>query len=305
MPKDLYANIAINIPINRLFTYKVPEYLTANIKIGKRVLVPFSQKILTGIVVSFSDFSDYEKTKDIKTVLDENEVLTDEMIKFSKWISDYYLAPFGEVLFSFIPAKTNIQSDVFYSLNENFPEYINRINVKENIYSEIINSFKNKLSTILTKKQIEKKFSIKDSSKYLEYLVSENVLMSSKLFSRPTPEKFVKYVSKNFKGIDIDGIVVEYKIKSEIQKNFLEELIKKNTYELSELIKTTGISTGSVNSLLKKGLIVIEEVKVVREHPEVYSEEYNKIELNAEQQKVFVEFKSALDKKEFAPFLLH
>lgn len=305
MPVDLYANIALNIPINKLFTYKVPDFYIKSISIGKRVLVPFSHKILTGIVVSFSESTGFENTKDIKTVLDEKAVLTDEMIKFAKWISEYYLAPFGEVLFLFIPSKTNIQSDSYYSLNEAYLSNLNKIRVKDDIYAEIINAFRNKLSLVLTKKQIEKKFNIKEASKYLEYLVSENILISSRLFSKSTREKFVKYVSRNFTNNDIESVAAENKLKSEKQKLFLSRLLEKDAYELPELIKLTEISPSTVNTLLKKGLIKIEEVKVIREHPEIYSEEYTKIELNEEQKNVFNEITGAINGNGFSPYLLH
>jgi len=303
--KDLYANIALNLPLNRLFTYKVPERYNQEILPGKRVLVPFSQKILTGIVISFKNESDFEKTREIKTILDENAVFSEEMIKFSKWVSDYYLAPFGEVLFSFIPNKTNIQSDTFYSLSEDFKTNLDRISRNEEIYIEIINSFKNKKSTVLTKKQIEKKFGIKDADKYLDYLASENILISSKLFTKPTAEKYVKFVSRNFSSGDIESVITENKIKSDKQILFLKKLSEVKSIELSELLKLSGMSSGSVNTLLKKELISVEEVRISRDHPEVYSEEYNAVTLNEEQEKVLDEIKSGLNSGDFSPYLIH
>jgi len=303
--KDLYANIALNLPLNRLFTYKVPERYHQEILPGKRVLVPFSQKILTGIVISLKNESEFEKTKEIKTILDENAIFSDEMIKFSKWISDYYLAPFGEVLFSFIPNKTNIQSDTFYSLSEEFKSNLDRLKSRDEIYIEIINSFKNKKSTVITKKQIEKKFDIKDAEKYLDYLVSENILISSKLFTKPTAEKYVKFVSANFNAGNIDSVIFENKIKNEKQVIFLSRLAEAGSIELSELLKLSGISSGPVNTLLKKGLISVEEVRISRDHPEVYSEEYNPVILNEEQEKVLNEIKSGLESNQFNPYLLH
>lgn len=303
--KDLYVNIALNLPLNRFFTYKVPERYLSEISVGKRVLVPFSQKILTGIVISLKNESEFEKTKEIKTILDENAIFSDEMIKFSKWVSDYYLAPFGEVLFSFVPNKTNIESDTYYSLNEDYKQNLDRLKSKDEIYMEILNSFKNKFSIVLTKKQIEKKFSIRDAEKYMDFLVSENILMSSRLFSKPTAEKYSKYVSRNFTAGNIETLIAENKIKSDKQVLFLNKLAENETYELSELLKISGMSSGSVNTLLKKGLITVEEVRVSRDHPEVYSEEYNAVILNEEQEKVLSEIESGLGKGEFCPFLLH
>ena len=302
---DLYANIALNLPLNKLFTYKVPERYLQEIEVGKRVLVPFGKKILTGIVISTKNESEFEKTKEIKTILDENAIFSGEMIKFSKWVSDYYLAPFGEVLFSFIPNKTNIESDTYFSLNDEYKKNLDRLNSKEEIYVDILNAFKNKLSTILTKKQIENKFSIRDAEKYLDFLVSESILISSKLFSKPTAEKYSKFVSRNFSPGNIETILIENKIKSDKQILFLNKLIENDSFELSDLLKVSGMSSGSVNTLLKKGLITIEEVRVSREHPEVYSEEYNQVTLNDEQQSVLQELVSGLDSGKFSPYLLY
>ncbi|CUS92414.1 hypothetical protein JGI14_105910 [Candidatus Kryptonium thompsonii] len=68
--KNLYVNVALPVPVNKLFTYIVPEELKDDIAVGKRVIVPFGKQELTGIIVEVSNQSGWHKLKEIKDVLD-------------------------------------------------------------------------------------------------------------------------------------------------------------------------------------------------------------------------------------------
>ena len=98
---EIFLNIALDLPIYKLFTYKVPENLIKEIEIGKRVLVNFSGKILTGFIVGILKDTTLENVKDIKSVLDSGRLIEEEYIEFSNWLSQYYIQPIGEFIFSF------------------------------------------------------------------------------------------------------------------------------------------------------------------------------------------------------------
>ena len=88
-----YVNVALNLPIDSLFTYKVPEYLLDSAEAGKRVLVNFGKKAMTGVITEVICESHLKNVREIKTILDEERILSDELLRFCKWISDYYMAP--------------------------------------------------------------------------------------------------------------------------------------------------------------------------------------------------------------------
>ena len=53
--RDYLVNVLINIPIFEEFSYKIPKFIDKNdIKKGSRVLVPFRNKNVVGIVIGFS-----------------------------------------------------------------------------------------------------------------------------------------------------------------------------------------------------------------------------------------------------------
>ncbi len=100
--KNYYYDIALEIPLRHCFTYKS----TKKIKNGTRVRVPFSNKILIGIIVKrLLKPDDCLKLNTIKDILSyEDHVCFEKNIfDITLWASSYYHHPIGEVLFTFVP----------------------------------------------------------------------------------------------------------------------------------------------------------------------------------------------------------
>ncbi|MCM8790554.1 MAG: primosomal protein N' [Candidatus Omnitrophica bacterium] len=101
MPK--YADIAIALPIDKLFQYQIPEELLSRLAIGSRVFVSFGSKKVVGYVVGFSETAGREGIKPIETVIDAEPILSSEMLSLTKWISDNYFCSWGEAIEAAIP----------------------------------------------------------------------------------------------------------------------------------------------------------------------------------------------------------
>jgi primosomal protein N' (replication factor Y) len=97
-----------------VFTYRVPA-ATAPV-VGGRVLVPFRQQRMTGIVVELHDRKPSVTTKNIFSVLDTIPVLDDQLLQLGRWIADYYLAPIGEVFRTMLPLNAEFKRAVGYRL---------------------------------------------------------------------------------------------------------------------------------------------------------------------------------------------
>src|SRR3989338_6465891 len=102
MPK--FVDVAVSLPIDRLFQYAVPEGLSAEIAVGKRLLVPFQNRTVVGYVVAVSDQAETEKIKEIGGVIDAEPILKDEMLILTKWIGDNYFCSWGEAIGAAIPS---------------------------------------------------------------------------------------------------------------------------------------------------------------------------------------------------------
>jgi primosomal protein N' (replication factor Y) len=106
-----YCNVALPVPLRMTFTYAVPAELRNQVQIGCRVLVPFRQKSLVGVVVELTAGAPTEtKIREIAKVLDLVPALTPKLVELGQWIAGYYLAPIGEVFRGMLPPLTDLST---------------------------------------------------------------------------------------------------------------------------------------------------------------------------------------------------
>ncbi len=101
--------VAIPLRLETTFHYLVPPRLAAVVAIGKRVLVPFGRRKLTGYVLGRAKTAEGE-LKEICEVLDPEPLFTPKELEFLRWGAGYYLHPLGEVLKGALPAGINVES---------------------------------------------------------------------------------------------------------------------------------------------------------------------------------------------------
>jgi primosomal protein N' (replication factor Y) len=109
----LYAEVALPLRLSQTYTYRLPFALRSDARVGARLLVPFGRKLLTGYIVALHEELDAAagleefEIKEAEELLDAEPLLTPEVLDITHWISDYYAAPWGEVLKAALPAGLN------------------------------------------------------------------------------------------------------------------------------------------------------------------------------------------------------
>jgi primosomal protein N' (replication factor Y) (superfamily II helicase) len=111
-----FCDVALPVPLDIVFTYCIPPNSTP--VVGGRVLVPFRQKRMTGIVVELHDRKPTVETKSILSVLDAVPVLNDQLLQLGRWISNYYLAPLGEVFRTMLPLSAEFKRSIAYRITD-------------------------------------------------------------------------------------------------------------------------------------------------------------------------------------------
>jgi primosomal protein N' (replication factor Y) len=104
-----------------VFTYQVPEGMQP--VPGGRVLVPFRQQRMAGVVTELYDRKPLSEKKNIKfsnviRVLDPAPALDDQLMRLGRWIADYYLAPLGEVLRTMLPLAAEFKRAISYRITD-------------------------------------------------------------------------------------------------------------------------------------------------------------------------------------------
>ena len=98
MSENKFVQVAVNLPLNDVFDYSVPQALQDFVQIGKRVWIPFRNRTIVGFIVGLSSSSEISRIKDIKSIIDKEPILSQEILELTRWMAEYYLCSWGEAL---------------------------------------------------------------------------------------------------------------------------------------------------------------------------------------------------------------
>jgi primosomal protein N' (replication factor Y) len=111
-----FCDVVLPVPLDRAFTYKIKD--EAEPPVGGRVVVPFRNEKMIGVVVRLHDEAPPVEARFIDSVLDQEPILNTELMELAAWIAQYYLAPLGEVLRGMLPLTAEVRRSVSYRISE-------------------------------------------------------------------------------------------------------------------------------------------------------------------------------------------
>ncbi len=108
----LFAEVVFDRPLDHAYSYAVPEELRTALAVGKRVLAPFGRgdRPTIGYCVGVHQTEPGRAVKSLAQVLDEEPLLTDHLLRLTRWMADYYLCGWGQVLNAVIPSGAKDRS---------------------------------------------------------------------------------------------------------------------------------------------------------------------------------------------------
>ena len=118
-PESQMIEVAVALPLHGTYTYSVPALLKAHVVVGKRVLVPFGRRQISGYVLGpAAGYEGNYQIKDISDILDPEPLFPESMVPFFRWVADYYIHPLGEVIRTALPGGLNVTQQAVYRLSE-------------------------------------------------------------------------------------------------------------------------------------------------------------------------------------------
>ncbi|HEX9453202.1 MAG TPA: primosomal protein N', partial [Candidatus Binatia bacterium] len=116
-----FARVVIPSRLKHPLVYAIPTALLDRIAPGMRVLIPLQKRTMTGVVWEIIEQSSLLEVKQILAVMDDLTILDVDLLKLAQWISQYYLAPLGEVLGTMLPPNSRRESQRTVRLQANHP----------------------------------------------------------------------------------------------------------------------------------------------------------------------------------------
>jgi primosomal protein N' (replication factor Y) (superfamily II helicase) len=98
-----FVDVVFPAPPHRILTYSVPDRFRDSLRCGHRVLVPLGKRRVPGFVVAFREKCQLTEIKSIEDIMDPDPLFTEDLLKLTRWVSDYYLASWGETLRTALP----------------------------------------------------------------------------------------------------------------------------------------------------------------------------------------------------------
>ena len=302
----MYADIILPLALpKRTYTYAVPDSLAAYIQKGVRVEVQFGpSKLYSGLVERVHDEKPDYRVKSIQAVLDEVSVVSPQQLKMWDWLSEYYCCTLGEVMAAAMPGHLKLTSETKVVLNPSYGDDFGEFDDDEYLVAEAL--------------QIQNAVSIDDVRKILNkktvFPVIQRLLNRGLLFLREDLQE--KYRPRMITAV---RLAEPYRSAPEQLREVMAELEKREKQmeallaylhlsrqqplvRRSELLKKSGASPSSLNTLVKNGILEVFEREVSRVAG--YDDEFAEAgELSPHQQRALEEIEAHFREKNVV--LLH
>ena len=298
------VDIALPVPLDRTFTYLVPPHLQSLAVPGVRALVPFGRKFLTGVIVGLPPTTAVRSLKPIRDILDARPAFSTEMLKLTRWVAEYYLAPWGEVLRAATPqglgqesrktvrltaadvsaaldetkSLAKKQHQILLALREKSPDTAHHLQAKTNTVGiHSILSDMERRGWIEVEEQVEK----------------ARVKTKMQLVARRTED-----AEETIKGLERKLSLKQQQLFDSIPKDGTRIAAK-------DAVKNAHTSLSTLKSLSVKNLISLSQEEIIRSTEYEGIEPPPEITLNEHQREALNSIKDALDRSAYKTFLLH
>lgn len=304
------VSVVLPVPLDQSFTYVVPGELQDEVRVGSRVLVPFGKRRLTGMVVGYASEPEEEvELKDILDVLDEEPSFSDELLRLTRWIADYYVCSWGEAIRAALPAGTEIESRrLIFRTDKPIPGAI-RTNTVERAVLHFLEG-QGEVTLKALRQQVPRV-----SLPLLRRLEREGLLeMYEELSQARVRVKYEKHLRLTPAFQDhgsLNDLKVQLRGKKQVALvDALADLAREGDLEPSQALVLTraGATTSSLKSLVARGLVEVVDREVFRAPASMMGGRpvpRPEHELNQGQRSALEQITTAIEKGRFETFLLH
>jgi primosomal protein N' (replication factor Y) (superfamily II helicase) len=285
--------------------------------LGKCVLAPLRNKKIIGVVTGINPENPDFNVLPITKLLDEKRIFSDELLTFFDWIAKYYMCPLGLVLKAALPSNFMEKANVSVQKGDNLV-LLNgnkfRKSTKKYAITQYLISYPKKILV----KSLEKKIGLKNIMPALKILAQDDLVEIIEQDEIQNNIKYEKYVEFDYslfhKDQDLESQFKLFKIKSKHQKNIINYFLHDYnmfgvSVHISNLLRESGASKSSVDSLENKGILAIIKKRTDRSLNDFDRSisGINELELKANDEQIFCinKINKSLGEKIFDVFLLH
>lgn len=299
MSENAFADVILPVPIDRLFTYRVPPPLRHRACVGMRVIAPFQKRIETGTIVGLRAESNVDGIRDIIDYPDEGPIYSRELLDLCQWMSAYYCCSWGEALQSAVPAGIAVRTKMRYVLQHDQIAAGRYTDRQRAVIAELHRRGP------LTERQLAKAVGATALSNTLRALVSRGLLRAEAMaVSGGVSAQTETHLCLVEEAVPSDEELAGLQRKAPKQAAVYLDLLNGEPERLAaHLYEKHGVTSATIRQLEARGLVARVEREYYRS-PSYGSHGGSKHELNAEQRAAFEAIAKAVSGSFFQTFLL-
>ncbi len=279
---------------------------------GCRAVVPLGRRSVVGYCIRLSDAPPAFKTRPVAEVVDEEPLLSGEVLRLVKWVADYYCCGLYDAIKASLPQGIEIETEQYAHIStDNVEEAIGRYK-RSRAKRAILETLAS--GEYVSFSDLEELTGVSNIVSHMRTLEQEGLVHVETVMERPKvrPKKIahVRLLFPWTREEKMREAVTILEKRAPKQVNVLTTLYTaykqgRESLPLTELLKTTGASSGTVRALAEKELVAVEQVEQIRRYTSHFTEEFVQHVLNSDQQRALESITTRIDEGTFESFLLY
>ncbi len=243
--ETFFVDIILPISLSQEFTYRVPFELNEQVQPYTRVVVPFGKgKLYTGIITRVhQEVPSLYQAKYIEHILDDAPLITPKQLQFWKWMSQYYMAPIGDVMNAALPSNFKLASETKIVVHPDFDPDGQPMDDREFLIMEALS-----IQEVLDLKEISAIAGIKTIQPIIKKMMEKRMILAQE-------ELNDKFQAKTALFIVLNEAYRDEQVLNELFQQLQQRKTSAKQEEaLLQLLQHGGFSQGEAHPILRKQL---------------------------------------------------
>lgn len=312
--RTFFVDVILPLPLEACFTYRVPQSLNGKISFGMRVIVPFgNNKLYAALVERVHEEAPKQFTvKYVLDLMDEGPVISEAQYRLWKWIAEYYMCTIGEVMAASLPSALRLASETKVKIHPDFDGDVTVLTPYElNVMELLIHR------ETMTVAEVGKTLQVAKVMPVIKSLVDKRAVITDEEIRNPYKPKKETVIrisppyneesafmalldnlnAKKSTAPQADTLLAFMMLTRENNHYHFDAAIPK-----SVLTKSDNINPSSLQTLLKKNILLSEE-HVVSRLVDLSVDSANEVQLSTPQETAYQEIKKNFE--HYSVTLLH
>lgn len=256
-----FVDVLLPLHLPGTYTYRVPQEMNGQVKVGARVVVQFGAKnarMYSAVVRRIHQEAPKWRSKYIMAVLDEEPIVTEHQMEFWEWMARYYMCCPGDVMACALPAGLKLASESAVTIHPEFTGELSSLSKLEMSVVQLLSEH-----PVMRVVDISRAIGVQKIMPLIRGMIErEIVVMDEELKERFRPKKSTyvvlspEYTSAEAQRALFDELERKKRVKQvELMMQFLQ-LSKFG----KEAVPKRDLTQGSaLQTLIKNGVLTVEE----------------------------------------------